>query len=605
MIKYYYLIIALFIFLGGCKEEPPVKPDTSIAPDVKIVWPPNGANVLDTTYLTIEATDDRGLEKIEIFIDNINYESLTMTMEPYIAIINAEYFDPSEPHTIIAKAYDLDQNVSSSEEISINTIQFQPTNLTATLTSDTSLTLRWRDNSNVEKGFHIEQKISNNTWTPLLTVDSNIVTVTVSGVFRTSEIYHYRVRSFNDNVNSSFSPEDTATITIPKPDNLKAIGVSKNSLRITWSDRCNFETGYRIERSVNGGAFNTVGEVNSNQSEYLVTNLDTINTYRFQIKTITSHNLSLSSESINTGYIFSGSVNRTLSGQMGVIKHGLFTPDDQYIITGGVDRNINIFDTQTGVLLRTILNEAPVNYIDISGDMTLLAVALEDGNVSILNFSDGSQVRTLVGHTKAVQSVKFNSTGSQLVSGSSDQKVIIWDVSDGSIVDSLIGHTGNVTRALFTPENQKIISADYNRMIKVWNVSDGSLISNLTGHTGVVYDIDISSDGTKLASVSNDRTVKIWNLNNNTLIKSMTGHTASVYTVKFSSTGQAVASAGADRRIRFWKSDNGTFLQTITYIPETIYFVSFNHSNTMMISGGTSRITTLWNVYYVWDMISN
>ncbi len=604
MRKILYLLIFLnSVILWNCKEDPPVEPDTTIAPEVKIVWPVNGTNVLDTTNITIEATDDKNVSKIEIFIDNINNESMTLTIKPYVIKLFAEYYDPSTPHTIIAKAYDEDDNVSSSEEITINTIQFQPTNLFATITSDTSLFLRWRDNSNVETGFEIEQKIANGSWVLLTTADSNVTSLTLNGEFHSSTMYHYRIRSFNSSTFSSYSEEDTATITIPVPTNLKVAGISSSSLKLSWKDNCIYETGYTIERSINGGAFSFMGEVQANQTEFVVSDLDTTLTYQYLVKTKTTYNLSAGSETINSGYIFTGTVNRTLVGHTGYIKAGLFTPDDQYIVTCGFDRNINIFNAATGSLIRTIFEIAPVNYIDISNDGNLIAAALENGVISINNFNDGSNVRTLIGHTESVQCVKFNEDNTKLVSGGKDQRVLLWNVNTGTLTDSLIGHAGLITRVLFTPDQQKIISSDYNRAIKIWDIATSSLIANLSGHTGVVFDIDINDAGTRLISCSNDRTVKIWNLTNNSLFKSLTGHTASVYSVKFSSTGLAITSGGSDRRVRFWRTDNGAFMSTITYIPETINYISFSSDNTSMVTGGTSRISTLWDVTYKWSQI--
>lgn len=604
MRKFYSIIVlVLSIIIWGCKEDPPVKPDTSIGPVVKIIWPQNGANVLDTTYITIDAKDDKSVIRVEIFIDNINNESMTMTVEPFRVALYAEYYDPSTPHTIIAKAYDEDNNVTSSEEVTINTLQFQPTNLIATLTSDTSLSLSWRDNSNVETGFTIEQKVSSGNWQPLVTVDSNVVSKTLNGEFRTSEIYHYRIRAFNDIGISSFSEIDTAVIRIPVPTKLKIIAESSTSIQFEWLDNCNYETGYKIERSVNGGSFAEIGVVPANQNSFLVTGLDTSRNYQYRVRTLTTYNVSTNSDIVSTGYILSGSPIRVLVGHTGVIKSGLFTQDDQFIITAGFDRQINIYSANDGTLVRTIPGDATFHNLDLSPDGSTIAGACEDGTIKLWNVFDGSLIRTLTGHTKGVLSVKFNSDGTQLVSGGKDEKVILWNAPDGSLIDSLVGHTGFVTSVLFTPDRQKIISAEYNRVIKIWNVSDAGFIGNLTGHTGVVFDIDVNPTGSQLVSVSNDRTVKIWNLNNYTLIKSLPGHTNSIYAVKYTSKGLAIASAGADRQVRFWRSDNGVFMKSISYLAETINYLSFNRDGSKMLTGGSSLTSTLWQVGYIWSIL--
>lgn len=380
---YHYLIIVIFIFIWGCKEDPPVEPDTSIAPEVKIVWPPNGSNVLDTTYLTIDATDDKGVTKIEIFIDNINYEALTMTIKPYRAIINAEYYDPSTPHTIIAKAYDGDQNVTSSEEISINTFQFQPTNLIATLTSDTSVTLRWRDNSNVESGFEIEQKTQSGNWAHLTFADSNITTLAVPGIYLTSEVYSFRIRSFNSNTTSTYSDIDTAKLVVPVPNNIKLKSQTSHSILLSWNDNCNFETGYQIERSLNNQPFIEIGETGISQSTFIVSGLDTAFTYKYRVRTKTSHNVSVYSEVINSDFLLSGVFRKFLLAHTGTLRSGVITHDDQFAITSADDKTIKIFSTETGSLVRSI----------DAHDLTIYKLALSPDGNTIASASDDKKIK--------------------------------------------------------------------------------------------------------------------------------------------------------------------------------------------------------------------
>ena len=54
-------------------------------------------------------------------------------------------------------------------------------------------------------------------------------------------------------------------------------------------------------------------------------------------------------------------------------------------------------------------------------------------------------MRTLSGHTGAVQAVAVTPDGRQAVSGSGDNTLRVWDLASGETVRTLSGHTGWVT----------------------------------------------------------------------------------------------------------------------------------------------------------------
>ncbi len=71
-----------------------------------------------------------------------------------------------------------------------------PSNLTSRLTSSTSATLAWSDNSNNETGFQVEYSLDGHTWYVAGTVAANTTAVQVSGL-SAGTIYYFRVRSYN------------------------------------------------------------------------------------------------------------------------------------------------------------------------------------------------------------------------------------------------------------------------------------------------------------------------------------------------------------------------------------------------------------------------
>ena len=164
-----------------------------------------------------------------------------------------------------------------------------PSNLTATVLSNTQVRLNWGDNSANELGFGIERKPANTTlaFAPIGQVGANIRTFTSTGL-AASTAYLFRVRAYNSGGNSAYSNEAPAT-TAPNPPSapsaLTAAGVSRSAIRLNWSHSGLTENGFKVERSKDGGrTFAQIGTTGANQLSYTDGVLSAGSTYRYRVR---------------------------------------------------------------------------------------------------------------------------------------------------------------------------------------------------------------------------------------------------------------------------------------------------------------------------------
>ena len=171
-----------------------------------------------------------------------------------------------------------------------------PSSLTASA-NETSITLNWIDNSNVEQGYRIERKTgSGGSYIQIGTSGANAESYIDNGL--APGIYYYRVCAYNSQGNSDYSNEAAGTAEITAPSNLSASLVSLTQINLAWADNSNVEEGYKVERKTGtGGSYSQVTALDSNAVSYSDTGLQENTTYLYRVRAYNgSSNSSYSNE---------------------------------------------------------------------------------------------------------------------------------------------------------------------------------------------------------------------------------------------------------------------------------------------------------------------
>lgn len=145
-----------------------------------------------------------------------------------------------------------------------------PTEFSGNAPAGGNVQLKWRDSAN-EMGYVIERRKSG---TPDFAVIAELpANITAYEDKQTSAPakFHYRVRAKLGNAFSEYSTVATVT-TIPLPPaapaGLVATPVSSTNIHLTWKDEAKNESGFKLERSINGGAYKLVKALDRNQTAY-------------------------------------------------------------------------------------------------------------------------------------------------------------------------------------------------------------------------------------------------------------------------------------------------------------------------------------------------
>lgn len=163
-----------------------------------------------------------------------------------------------------------------------------PNTLVATVASSEKINLTWKDNSNNESGFRIERALFNTgPFTLITTTGVNVKAFSDSGL-SASTLYYYRISSTNSVGSSAYTAVVSATTSSAPPptapNGLKATAISATQIDLTWVDRSNSETGFKIERAAaTAGPFSLIYTTTENVTSYSVTGLTMATRYYFRV----------------------------------------------------------------------------------------------------------------------------------------------------------------------------------------------------------------------------------------------------------------------------------------------------------------------------------
>ena len=275
------LLVAFSGLVSGTELEPPAAPSGL------------SATANTSTQITLNWTDNSDNEdgfKIERKQGSGSFADIT-TVGAEVTSFADTGLTPGMEYTYRIRAYNAAGNSSYSDAASATTLDAVPNapdNLKANVVSGTRIDLTWRDRSGNETGFKIERRTGSGSFNLVATVDANVTTYSDTGLNPGTQ-YTYRVCAYNSGGDSGYSSEvsatTTAAVTTPAaPDNLSATMASSTRINLTWRDRSDNETGFKIERKKDDGRYAEIATVTANTTSYSDTGLEANTKYVYRVR---------------------------------------------------------------------------------------------------------------------------------------------------------------------------------------------------------------------------------------------------------------------------------------------------------------------------------
>jgi len=161
-----------------------------------------------------------------------------------------------------------------------------------------------------------------------------------------------------------------------------------------------------------------------------------------------------------------------------------FSRDGKILVSGGLDGAIKIWNWHKEELLNTLNRPAPselipslVSWFDssvsgiwsvaISPDGKTIASGGSDQPINLWDADTGKLLRILTEHSDSVYTVAFSPDGKILASGGDDHTIRIWEFQTGKLLKTL-EHLGPVKSIAFSPDGQTLVSGSTDATVKIW-----------------------------------------------------------------------------------------------------------------------------------------
>lgn len=344
----------------------------------------------------------------------------------------------------------------------------------------------------------------------------------------------------------------------------------------------------------------------------------------------------------------SQSLIRTFSGHTNFVNTCAFSPDGKKIVSGGSDRTVKVWETETGFENITLSEHSDkVNACRFSPDGRLIASASEDNTIILWDAESYEKLFVLKGgHRGGVKSCAFSTDGNYLISGGSDWHgtiaIIIWDIKTASRIRALKVPSKSMSSCTFTPDGKHIVidgrtvilwepeisrattlgnqggcdvafSPDGGRMVIantselfVWDVERDEKFGEMEIHAGydiltMVHTCAYSPDGRQIASGMNEE-VKLWDAETCHELSILKGHSDIVEDCEYSPDGRYVVSASRDKTLKLWDSDPAQDNVDFQQHDGNINSCDFSPDGSKFLSAGASNANS--DVLVLWDVAS-
>lgn len=234
----------------------------------------------------------------------------------------------------------------------------------------------------------------------------------------------------------------------------------------------------------------------------------------------------------------------------------------QSILTaGGRDGAAILWDLDTGLEKRRFPGKVQVNWLALSPDGKLAAIARPSG-LSVWNTETGDPVHEKLGtHSVGPRFVEFSADGQRIVA-SAGETLSVFNATTGERLATT--NAGVLFAVRFAADDNLLVGGGNEGDVVVWNSTTLEEECRLSGHSGRICSVAVNQPGQMVVTGSADRSIRVWDLGQQKQIHQFDARTFNSVNVAVSPDGRYVISGGgavppqgnpadSDYKLHLWK----------------------------------------------------
>lgn len=269
------------------------------------------------------------------------------------------------------------------------------------------------------------------------------------------------------------------------------------------------------------------------------------------------------------------------------------------LVSGGQDRTIKMWDTNTGSLSRSLFGcLGSVLDLTITHDNKSIIAASSSNNLYVWDVNSGRMNHTLTGHTDKVCAVDVSKVSSRLVvSAAYDRTIKIWDLFKGYCTNTLIFHS-NCNALCFSTDGQTICSGHVDGNLRLWDIQTGKLLSEVAAHSMAVTSISPSRNGNMILTSGRDNLHNLFDIRSLEVcgtLKASGNRVASNWSRSCLSPDDSYVAAGsADGSVYIWSVSKSSIVSTLKEHNTSVLCCSWSGLGKPLASSDKSGIICTW-----------
>ena len=238
---------------------------------------------------------------------------------------------------------------------------------------------------------------------------------------------------------------------------------------------------------------------------------------------------------------------RSFDGHTGSVTDLAVPADGKFLITGGDDKTVRVWETTSGKQIRSFQGHmTKVIAVAVRGDARQIASASDDGAIRLWDLSTSDDHRALTEATEPLWAVAVSPDGKHAAAAGADKLIRIYETETGKLEATLPGSNSAITTLAFFPDNNRLASGGGDRFVRIWDIAAKKLLKELPGHELPVLGVAVSADGKFVVSGAADGTARGWDPDGGKSLWTWSGKSKAICGVSIRAGNKHVALATAD-----------------------------------------------------------